>query len=340
MNGMQTPHVFQTEERSTHGLDPQVAAKVTALREAHAQAAALNWSVYGRLSAAQDRLQEAEDRRERYATDSGRRAPDQRWDAPEYDAQVAEAQAEVERLKLEAAKLEPLVAPAHRVSLAIDKILPKLVGQPPVAVAMPTGTPADWVDRVECIRTRVGELHGEERATHAMPVSFGEAKGRLEGFLDEAASRVDFGWFAQSFIAADPPVIDRFESPWMPPTSAALAFTNDPLSVTADGMLSLMLQSSDLRRRLLEALKTVYATRTGLSAADRASKLETIRAELHALEVEEEQHILALDHAAVPLARRDDVDAAVVARVVLLIDSDETTTAPRWWRRRSTQASA
>src|SRR5690348_6731327 len=97
----------------TSGLDPTIAAKIAALRDAQERARAVSDHVDQRYREAADDLAHARQGRERYMTDGGRRMnPAQQYPAtPAMDEAVIAAQAEHDRLRAERERLNATLAP-------------------------------------------------------------------------------------------------------------------------------------------------------------------------------------------------------------------------------------
>jgi hypothetical protein len=293
-----------------------VAAKIRDLREAREKRHALALWVQGRLEEARTAVARAE--QHAVPRPYGGPPPTPEWKA-RADQAVDDAKAERARLEAEQHRIATVTTPLGTLLNGIDRAIAegRLAGLQGTVVPIPDGGPSDWLAALQETRAALEPLRAERIALETHHVAQAEAEARLDATLAELAEHVECRAFCARFLAPDDPG-GRFGAiPWESPPAHRLAY-GTPNGVTARAVVSLLLQTTGIKKLLATTLETLYQERgPGLTEAERAAKLAALDARHRDLETQEEILVLALERAHVECPRRPEADPLIVATVTL-----------------------
>lgn len=157
--------------------------------------------------------------------------------------------------------------------------------------------------KLESIRASIASKRAEIAELQHAPLQPAEVESRVDYLIEVCRDQTDLSWLGRQLV--DPRDIDRDDD------ILATAAAGSRLKTTA---LFALLAPDALRSVMIESAMP-YSSVSSPSQAERIAKQQQLEAEVHALEIDEERTIVALEAAGVEVFRRPDFDPSIVLAV-------------------------
>ena len=154
--------------------------------------------------------------------------------------------------------------------------------------------------KLDSIRADIASKRFDLAELQRLPLHPVETEQRIDDLIDAWAGQVDVSWLGRQLV--DPREIDPDDD------LLGTAMAGSKVKTTA---LFAMLAPEALRSVMIESAMS-QASLASPTLAERLARQRTLEKELHDLEVQEEQTIVALEDQHVEVFRRPDADPAIV----------------------------